>query len=270
MENISFSIICEIKLKVTEFKWCITSWFNETILSHIRKWDNCQWTRNVWKCWATCASIEFNIDVKNIIIHDVSWMACWSHLTQHKDILRGSWNISLSSVFVNTILDRIKTQSHSLCNLFWMPCINTTLVFVFNNVKFSTPSVMEAVSSFNSQFLSNLKFNFVYSQLRLGIIDHHVGIRNFIWIEDVFVKVNGEATLSLIHATTCAQVDCLLRSSISNEWNWWLMNHEKLLILHLLMLMCVNGRQDSIFDKALWLSLMTSIVICNWCWKMSW
>ena len=197
-------------------------------------------------------------------------MSCWSKLTQHEDVFLASCYISLSSVIVHLILDSSEIECHSLSNLFWMSGFNTTSIFVFQDVELASPSVMESMSSFDSEVLCYLELNLIDSQLWFRVVDHHVSICDFVWVEHVFVECNGQSCGSFVQAAACAEIDCLLWSCIGDKWNWRFMNDEDLLVLHLLVLVGVDCCQDRILDEAFWLVMMASVVVGDGGWQVSW
>ena len=194
------------------------------------KWNNRKWHWNTWKWRATCASIKLNIDIEGVIIGNVSRMRSRSNLSQHKQSFRVSFSVSFLSHVVDRVVNALQIDCHPFCDLLFTWRWHSCSIFVFNNIKFSIPSMIITVPCIDSKHLTNLKFYFSDRKLWLRVVDSYFCAGNFVWIEYVFVEFYLKPTGSLGAAATCGQRYILFILRVLNELNRWLMDDKHLLI----------------------------------------
>jgi len=144
----------------------------EAISCWIGQWNDSHRNIDVWWLGATAlANSVLNVDVEDVVVFDVFWVAGGGHVRHLKHFFHASWNHSLFItllLFVGLywICDITKIKLHGLCD-FTTACRDTCSIDVLENVEF----VVEAPASIDADILSDLELNFFNSQFTFAIVD---------------------------------------------------------------------------------------------------
>lgn len=140
-----------------------------------------------------------------------------------------------------------------------LPWIDSLSVLVLDEVKCER-------SARQVDPLGHLELNFSNSQMLLGVVDcdHCIGV--FVRVEDIFIEVDRQisrsfwtTTAAIANAAIAAatgQLSRVLQGRVSLEGNWWLMNHQHLLVLQVLLGVRVDTCLNTVFHISLWAIVM--------------
>lgn len=214
--------------------WFVSFGTCATVGLHMNERNDGKRNRNTWDRWAACASVEGDVAVEDVVVVNQSWVACWWKSAKHEHMLWRSWQVLLCSMRWRFKSNVSHVNCHLFNNLLLGPSWNAWCIFVFDNIPSFGMASWKLSMRFYCHFLSHLELNTRNTKLTLRIVNSNISHSCFIGIKNVFVELSFESAGSFSHTTPLGQRDCLNLVFFWLEFNWCLMDCQKLLIFHII------------------------------------